>query len=130
LQDYGSATTGLGNIMNANGNRWKRIVYQYDLVSGKVNSVAYQPHQVERGFEYLDKELAEMDPQPDEDKDTRFADKLIKVYHRDGEEEWILLHVEVQADTYKRAEFSERMYQYFYRIRDRYKKPVSAGWRS
>jgi len=47
LQDYGSATTGLGNIMNANGNRWKRIVYQYDLVSGKVNSVAYQPHQVD-----------------------------------------------------------------------------------
>lgn len=83
-------------------------------------------YNMERGFEFLDKELAEMDPQPDEDKDTRFADKLVKVYHRDGEEEWILLHVEVQADTHKRAEFSERMCQYFYRIRDRYKKPVSA----
>ncbi|HVW62371.1 MAG TPA: hypothetical protein VHC48_20105 [Puia sp.] len=67
-----------------------------------------------------------MDPQPDEEKDTRFADKLVKVYHRDGEEEWILLHIEIQGDTYKKIEFSERMYQYFYRIRDRYKKPVSA----
>jgi len=87
---------------------------------------ADQVYNMERGFEYLDKELAEMDPQPEEEKDTRFADKLVKVYHRNGEEEWILLHVEIQADTHKRAEFSERMYQYFYRIRDRYKKPVSA----
>ncbi|HEY4291361.1 MAG TPA: hypothetical protein VGN00_29875, partial [Puia sp.] len=44
LQDYGSSSTGVANIMNKNGNRFKRLVYQYDLVSGKVNSVAYQPH--------------------------------------------------------------------------------------
>ena len=31
--------------MNVNGNRWKKIVYSYDLVSGKVNMVAYQPGQ-------------------------------------------------------------------------------------
>jgi hypothetical protein len=47
LQDYGSTSTGVANIMNKNGNRFKRLVYQYDLVSGKVNSVAYQPHQVD-----------------------------------------------------------------------------------
>ncbi|HWK05711.1 MAG TPA: AHH domain-containing protein [Puia sp.] len=50
LQDYGNSTlpvSGLKNIMNMNGNRFKRMVYQYDLVSGKVNSVAYQPHQVD-----------------------------------------------------------------------------------
>lgn len=48
LQDYGSSSLPLAkNIMNANGNRFKRMVYQYDLVSGKVNSVAYQPHQVD-----------------------------------------------------------------------------------
>ena len=47
LQDYGSSSTGVANIMNMNGNRFKRLVYQYDLVSGKVNSVAYQPHQVD-----------------------------------------------------------------------------------
>lgn len=88
---------------------------------------ADQVYNMDRGFEYLDKELAEMDPQPDEEKDTRFADKLVKVFHRDGEEEWVLLHVEVQADTSKRVEFSERMYTYFARIRDRHRgKPVSA----
>ncbi len=37
LQDY---TSG---VMNDNGNRFKQLVYNYDLVSGKVNQVAYQP---------------------------------------------------------------------------------------
>ncbi|MDB5202924.1 MAG: hypothetical protein JWQ27_2333, partial [Ferruginibacter sp.] len=47
IQDYGSsAVTGVTNIMNVqtvNANRWKRMVYRYDLISGKVNHVAYQP---------------------------------------------------------------------------------------
>ncbi|MES1159419.1 MAG: RHS repeat-associated core domain-containing protein, partial [Bacteroidota bacterium] len=48
LQDYGNSSFDpVKNIMNMNGNRFKRMVYQYDLVSGKVNSVAYQPHQVD-----------------------------------------------------------------------------------
>jgi len=72
------------------------------------------------GFEFLDKELAELDPQPDEEKDSRFADKLVKAYHHDGVEEWVLLHVEIQGDTHDREAFAERMYTYFYRIRDRY----------
>jgi hypothetical protein len=77
-------------------------------------------YNMERGFEFLDKELAELNPQPNEEKDSRFADKLVKLYHRDGVEEWVLLHVEVQGDTQDRDAFSERMYTYFYRIRDRY----------
>ena len=81
---------------------------------------ANDEYNMERGFEFLDKELAELNPQPDEEKDSRFADKLVKVYHRDGVEEWVLLHVEVQGDTQDRDAFAERMYTYFYRIRDRY----------
>jgi hypothetical protein len=87
---------------------------------------ADQVYDIERGFEYLDKELAEIHPQPDEEKDTRFADKLVKVFHRDGEEEWVLLHIQIQGDTSKRLEFSQRMFEYFYRIRDGHRKPVSA----
>src|ERR1700722_14276246 len=81
---------------------------------------ADEVYNMERGFEFLDKELAELNPQPDEEKDSRFADKLVKVYHRNGVEEWVLLHVEVQGDTQDRDAFAERMYTYFYRIRDRY----------
>ena len=81
---------------------------------------ADEVYNMERGFEFLDKELAELNPQPDEEKDSRFADKLVKVYRCDGVEEWVLLHVEVQGDTHERDAFAERMYTYFYRIRDRY----------
>lgn len=49
LQDYGSSQSPLSaNVMNsAGGNRWKRLVYKYDLISGKVNEVAYQPGQTD-----------------------------------------------------------------------------------
>jgi hypothetical protein len=87
---------------------------------------ADEVYDLERGFEFPDKEMAELHPQPDEEKDSRFADKLVKVFHRDGAEEWVLLHVEVQGDTSERDGFAERMYTYFYRIRDRYQRPVSA----
>jgi RHS repeat-associated protein len=45
LNDYGSSLhTATQNPMNLTGNRWKKIVYRYDLISGKVNHVAYQPN--------------------------------------------------------------------------------------
>jgi hypothetical protein len=43
---------------------------------------------MEHGLEFPYKETAELNPQPDEEKDSRFADKLVKVSHRDGVEEW------------------------------------------
>jgi RHS repeat-associated protein len=42
LQDYGQSSVA-ANIMNTQNNRFKKLVYQYDLVSGKVNMVMYQP---------------------------------------------------------------------------------------
>ena len=38
LQDYGAAS-----MMGLNSNRYKKLAYDYDLISGKVNSVVYQP---------------------------------------------------------------------------------------
>ncbi|RFM25559.1 hypothetical protein, partial [Deminuibacter soli] len=38
LQQYNK-----GVMNDANGNGYKKIVYDYDLVSGKVNQVSYQP---------------------------------------------------------------------------------------
>jgi RHS repeat-associated protein len=51
LQDYGASNlTSTVNVMNANNNRWKRMVYQFDLVSGKVNSVAYQANKADQFY--------------------------------------------------------------------------------
>ena len=43
---------------------------------------------------------------------------------KDGTEKWILAHVEIQG--YVDDEFGFRMFQYYYRIREKYNKPVMA----
>ncbi len=51
LQDYGASDiTATQNVMNVNNNRFKRIVYRFDLIIGKVNSVAYQPNQADQFY--------------------------------------------------------------------------------
>lgn len=106
---------------------WKVVMEEvFDDLLRFVFDDADEVYNMERGFEFLEKELAEMDPEPAKESDTRFADKLVKVFHRDGTEEWILTHVEIQGDTSQRSEFSLRMFRYFYRIFDRYRRPVSA----
>ncbi|SDI72772.1 Rpn family recombination-promoting nuclease/putative transposase [Natribacillus halophilus] len=57
-------------------------------------------------------------------KGTKYTDKLMKVHLQDGKEQWILVHVEVQRD--KEDDFAERMFQYFYRIFDKYNQKIYA----
>jgi predicted transposase/invertase (TIGR01784 family) len=75
----------------------------------------------ERDFEFLDKELETIYP---ERKGKRYADKLVKVPLLSGKEQWFLIHIEVQG--YEDITFPERMFQYFYRIRDKHQKDVLA----
>jgi len=79
---------------------------------------------LERGFEFLDKELEQLFPSGDDKTETKFVDKLVKVFTKAGTEEWILVHIEVQG--YNDADFASRMFTYFCRIYDRYKKPVTS----
>jgi uncharacterized protein (UPF0335 family) len=73
-------------------------------------------------IQFLDKELAQLFPET-KNKNRR-ADKLAKVFMKDGTEKWVLAHVEIQG--YVDDEFSFRMFQYYYRVRDRYSQPVMA----
>jgi len=85
---------------------------------------AGQLFDLEKAFEYLDKELDQLFP-PEHDKYApRYVDKLVKVFTKQGIEEWILIHVEVQS--YKDHDFAKRMFQYYYRILDQYDKPITA----
>jgi len=77
-----------------------------------------------RGFEFLEKELGEMYPEPEKQPDTKFVDKLVKVFQKDGIEQWILCHVEVQGKNDK--EFAKRMFKYYARIFDRFDRPMTA----
>ena len=76
-----------------------------------------------RGFDFLDKELEDIFPQTDEEN-IRYVDKLVRVWLKDGTEEWILFHVEAQGRPEKG--FPERMYIYNYRIRDKYNHKITA----
>lgn len=77
-----------------------------------------------RGVESLDKELDQVYVAEGGANKVNHVDKLVKVYTHLGEEEWILLHFEIQA-VYQ-PDFSKRMFRYFYRLFDQYNKHISA----
>ena len=79
---------------------------------------------LEHGITFLDKELAELYPEPGKQIDSRVVDKLVRVSRRDGNEQWLLLHLEVQG--WNDPKFAERMFRYYYRILDKFKKPAAA----
>lgn len=65
---------------------------------------------------FLDPELQQIAPEHQEG--PRSVDKLVRVRLKDGQDEWLLIHVEVQAQPERR--FAERMFVYFCRIWDRF----------
>jgi hypothetical protein len=66
--------------------------------------------------EFLDKELQKLTGESPSGR--RQADKLVKVRAKDGSDLYVLIHIEVQGDA--ESGFSERMYVYHYRLRERY----------
>ncbi|MBW4512111.1 MAG: DUF4351 domain-containing protein [Scytonematopsis contorta HA4267-MV1] len=69
-----------------------------------------------RPYVFLDKEFQQISRKSKQGK--RYADKLVKVYHIQGGEIWLLVHIEIQAQ--KEDEFPERMFTYNFRIFDQY----------
>lgn len=79
---------------------------------------------MKKGFEFLDKELHELFPEAQKKSSSRFVDMLVKVYLKTGEEEWILIHIEIQGSNDE--SLTHRMLQYWYRIYDRYRVDITA----
>lgn len=73
-----------------------------------------------KGYDFLEKELAALFS--DGESGNRRVDKLARLFLKNGEEKWILVHVEVQG--YREDEFAERMFQYFYRVYDKYRRKI------
>jgi hypothetical protein len=71
---------------------------------------------------FLDKELQQIAPESAAGRGT--VDKLVRVWTPEGDEAWVLVHVEVQ--TQHDSAFAERMYGYNHRLLDKYgRMPVS-----
>lgn len=79
---------------------------------------------MEKGFVFLDKELSELFPELEKQGGNRFVDMLVKAFLKNGKEEWILVHIEIQGGSDK--DFAERMFQYWYRIYDRHRVNITA----
>jgi hypothetical protein len=77
-----------------------------------------------RDFEFMDKELSELFPEIEKKGGSRFVDMLVKTYLKNEKEEWILVHIEIQDGATKN--FPKRMFQYYYRILDRFEVEVAA----
>lgn len=69
---------------------------------------------------FLDKELQKV--LANSERGRTYADKLVKVKLINGEEKWLLIHIEVQGIP--EQHFAERMYRYNSRIYEHYKKEV------
>ncbi len=85
-------------------------------------SIAYIDIDWHRGYQFLDKELQQV--VQDAALGRRHADKLVQVWRNNGDEEWVLAHVEVQGQH--ETNFARRMYIYNYRLFDRYDKYVAS----
>jgi hypothetical protein len=102
---------------------WKEIIQLYfeDFMLFFFPQI-HQEIDWSRGFEFLDTELQQV--VRDAELGKRLVDKLVKIYRIGGEESWLLIHLEVQAQ--EENEFPQRMFVYNYRIYDKYKKPVAS----
>ena len=75
-----------------------------------------------RPHAFLDAELAAL--AHDSALGCRIADKLVQVHTLAAGEQWVLVHIEVQAQ--RDAALPERIFTYNYRTFDRYRRPVAS----
>jgi hypothetical protein len=75
-----------------------------------------------RGYDFLDLELQQV--VRDAELGKRLADKLVKVWKLNGQETWVLIHIEIQSQ--EESQFGERMFVYYYRLRDKYDLPIAS----
>jgi hypothetical protein len=73
-------------------------------------------------YEFLDKEFQAVSQ--DAELGRRYADQLVKVWLKGGQQIWLLLHLEVQSQS--ETGFEERMFTYNIRIFDQFRQvPIS-----
>lgn len=98
--------------------RWKDIIEKLfeDFVAFFLPDL-FEEIDFTRKPEFLKQELHKILAVP-EQEGTKITDSLVKLYLKNGNEQWVLIHVEVQG-THE-TNFSERMFTYYYRIFDKF----------
>ncbi|HWE63020.1 MAG TPA: Rpn family recombination-promoting nuclease/putative transposase [Chloroflexota bacterium] len=73
-----------------------------------------------RPHAFLDTELQQI--VRDAELGRRYADRLVQVWLPEGQDAWLLIHIEVQSQ--EEQGFAQRMFVYYYRIFDRHNREV------
>jgi hypothetical protein len=95
--------------------KWKSLISKYlkDFLAFFMLDL-YKEVDFEKGYEFLDGELNKI--KIDSKSKNRRSDRLVKLYLKNGSEQYLLVHIEIQG--YFEEDFSKRMFKYFYRISD------------
>jgi predicted transposase/invertase (TIGR01784 family) len=102
---------------------WKDVVRElFEPFLSFFLPALYNSVDFNRGYEFLDKELDKLFTESEQK--NRRTDDLVKVFLKNGAEQWILVHIEVQG--YKDKDFPLRMFNYYYRIFDRFQRKIVA----
>lgn len=102
---------------------WKKIISE--LFEEFILFVApdlYEAIEFNRKPEFLQQEFFKQIIE--EKKGKQVADQIVKVHLKNGEDKWILIHIEIQGSP--GSSFAKRMFQYFYKIYDYHEKEVFA----
>ncbi|MEO5368881.1 MAG: hypothetical protein H7833_02260 [Magnetococcus sp. DMHC-1] len=100
---------------------WKEILKAYfEDFLGFFLPEAHDGIDWQRAPEFLDKELDRITREAE--SGNRRVDLLVRVWLLDGDELWVLIHVEIQGN--RDPNFEERMFTCQYRAFDLYKRPV------
>lgn len=75
-----------------------------------------------KGYKTLDKELIKISKKAQ--IKNKVADKLAEVTLKTGEQINVHIHIEIQGK--KESSFEKRMFIYYYRIFERYRKPIAS----
>lgn len=106
---------------NQSDTAWKEILDAYfkNFVEYCLPEL-YELINWKKSWDSLDKELQAITNGADTGR--RLLDKLFRVFLKDGREQWVLVHLEVQDK--QDDDFPKRMFIYGYRIYDMYQKPI------
>ena len=109
---------------------WKDFVHDFwQIILRDCIPDLYDDADLEREAEFLDKEMHEISQQLDGESNAVsnskwYVDNLLKIYLKDGREEWVLLHIEIQGRGGEMI--SLRMFRYSCMIFLRYgRQPVA-----
>jgi len=104
---------------------WKDLIERFwrELLKSLLPTL-YAVADLDKEPVFLDKELRDALHFPDDRSSPRFVDALLKIPLKDGGEEWVLLHIEVQGPGGENLTF--RMFDYGCRLFTHYRKmPVA-----